>query len=516
MPKNIYLKIILLLVFAGLTSCATTKTSTAASHAEQEAPAMKQQSQAQNSQTTAEKAQSLAQNSQTGTEKGQSPIQNSETLAENTQSPAAKTAESADLQGDAKTIWSQLQTTSSAKLRARLAKATHMEQAAWFKLALISKQSGADTKELIKQLTSWRQENPNHPGNALFPDNAKLTNLSKTPHTTHVALLLPLQGPLGAQGQAVRDGFLSSYYDKMAKPNQTQTISFYDTSKNPNITALYQQALADGADIIVGPLTKDQVQTLSQQNNYPVPTIELNYTDVSLGSLPNNLFQFGLSQKDEAEQLATKAWNTGHSRAIIIAPQDPWSQRITKPLIDQWQSQGGVIADSYYYSSRMNLAEDVAKLMHINTQEDREQMEDDNTKSVLEQQRRHDFDVIFLIALPQEGRVIVPLLKYYYADNIPIYSTSIIYSGAPSPHKDADLNGVIFCDLPWVFKKPSISTTNRLYAVGRDAQLISNELQRLEQLPNFPIYAATGALTMNDKQQIYRRVPWAQMHAGHP
>ena len=75
---------------------------------------------------------------------------------------------------------------------------------------------------------------------------------------------------------------------------------------------------------------------------------------------------------------------------------------------------------------------------------------------------------------------------------------------------------MIFCDIPWVLSKSPKTRVNRLYAVGRDAQLLSNELPRLTQLPHFPLYAATGALSLSQNQQIVRRVPWTQMHDGHP
>jgi outer membrane PBP1 activator LpoA protein len=265
---------------------------------------------------------------------------------------------------------------------------------------------------------------------------------------------------------------------------------------------------------VVGPLSKQQVEQLSIHGNYPVTTLALNYTDQSKPD--PHFFQFGLSQQDEARQLAEKAFQAGKSNAIIIASKEAWSQYIVKTLSERWIAQGGKIVDTYQYSTRAHFTQDIAKLMGINPTEDRAQMNDDNTKNVLQKQRRQDFDTIFLIALPQQGREIVPLLKYYYADHIPIYSTSIIYSGSPSPQKDADLNGVIFCDIPWVLNKPSKSQHNRLYAVGRDAELLSSELERLAILPHFPLHAATGALSLNDKQQIYRQVPWTEMHAGHP
>lgn len=427
---------------------------------------------------------------------------------------ANKPAETISLQGDSMAIWHKLQLLSLTKLRAKADETTESTNAAWLKLAIISKQYSTDTSDLLKQLMTWRDTYPNHPGNALFPENNQLISLTSSKPQKHVALLLPLKGPLGPQGQAVRDGYLSAYYDALTHNNQEQMISFFDTSSSPNLTMLYQQAIAKGANVIIGPLSKQQVQQLSTHGQYPVTTLALNYTDQS--KLDPHFFQFGLSQQDEAEQLAEKAFQSGKSNAIIIASKEAWSQNIVKILSERWEAQGGKIVDTYQYSSRPHFAQDIAKLLGINPTEDRAQMADDNTKSVLQKQRRQDFDTIFLIALPPQGRQIVPLLKYYYADHIPIYSTSIIYSGSPSPQKDADLNGVIFCDIPWVLNKASKSQYNRLYAVGRDAELLSSELERLTILPHFPLHAATGSLSLNSKQQIYRQVQWTAMHAGHP
>ena len=212
----------------------------------------------------------------------------------------------------------------------------------------------------------------------------------------------------------------------------------------------------------------------------------------------------------------------GHSHALIIAPQNEWGQRLPKPLIARFKSLGSSITDSLYYTPTTNLSQSIATLLHIDTKADREKMQNDNTKKTLEQQRRQDFDVIFLIAQPPIARQIVPLLKYYYADNVPIFASSTIYTGSPDPQKDSDLNGILFRDTPWLFKmaKMGISKNNirlnPLYPVGRDAYFLSNNLQRLAVLPHFPMYAATGALSLTPQQQIYRRLPWTKMHDGHP
>jgi len=334
-----------------------------------------------------------------------------------------------------------------------------------------------------------------------------------TPIPKHIALLLPLQGPLSSQGQTVRDGFLNAYYESPL--HNQQTISFYDTSKNSNTAALYQQALQEGADIIIGPLAKSNVQTLLKQGVFPITVIALNYTD---GRLPSNFYEFGLSPIDEAQQMADRAQQTGHSHALIIAPQNEWGQRIAKPLIARWQALNGKISDTYFFTPNSNLSEGISSLLHVNEKEDHDKMQENNNKAYLELQRRQDFDVIFMIAQPETAREIVPLLKYYYAATIPIYASSAIYSGVPDPQKDSDLNGVYFCDIPWTLANTNKDGAhhNRLYAVGLDAYLLSHTIPQLAYRPNVPVYAATGALTLSPAHKIYRQLPWTKMHDGYP
>lgn len=407
-------------------------------------------------------------------------------------------------------IWEKLQPVSLKKLNAAAGQTSNPTEMGWIKLAILSKQDNNTTTLLAQQLMDWRNTYPNHPANSLFPDNGSLTALLHTVPPKHIALLLPLEGPFGTQGQAVRDGFLNAFYTFSAKNTIQPMISFYDTNKNPNILALYQQAVTEGADFIIGPLIKNNVQTLAQ-TTLPVPTLALNYTEKGFSS-SGNLYEFGLSPKDEAQQTADKARQAGLTRAIVIAPSDHWGQGVVKILVTRFEEQGGKISDIFYFTEKSNFTQDIAHLLHV----------DPTTKNASAAQRRQDMDVIFLIAPPPIARQIVPLLNYYYAGNIPIYATSFIYAGTPSPQKDTDLNGVIFSDIPWVLGYiPEATSTgtmqsNRLFAVGRDAFLLSQNLPRLRQLPAFPLYAATGALTLTQQNQIYRRLPWVRMHDGHP
>ncbi|MFZ4126327.1 MAG: penicillin-binding protein activator, partial [Rickettsiales bacterium] len=252
---------------------------------------------------------------------------------------------------------------------------------------------------------------------------------------THYALLLPLTGQWKTEGQTVRDGFLHAYYESPTRDQQT--ISFYDTAQKTTIEATYQKAVSDGADFIIGPLVKEDVQALLKQDHFPVPVLALNYTVLLWGHLPNDFYEFGLSPADEGQQIADKAWQAGARRALVIGPKDEWGQRIEAPLLKQWQRLGGSLVDSFYYAPDSDFQTDIAHLLEVNTHS---------------KHSRQDFDVIFLLAQPTAGHAIVPLLRYNYVINVPIYASSAIYAGNPNAAENNDLNGVQFCDIPWNLK----------------------------------------------------------------
>ena len=120
---------------------------------------------------------------------------------------------------------------------------------------------------------------------------------------------------------------------------------------------------------------------------------------------------------------------------------------------------------------------------------------------------RQDVDAIFLVASPTTAREIIPLLKYYYASDIPVYATSYVYRGTPHPAQDKDLDGVQFCDIPLVLDNsanmqkirkrmqalinPSEAEQVRLYAFGMDAYQLTTHYNEL-MTGNFSISGMTN------------------------
>lgn len=75
------------------------------------------------------------------------------------------------------------------------------------------------------------------------------------PSSLKIALLLPLEGQLTEQANAICNGFFAAYYQAKYTSKLMPTILVLNTD-HKNINTVYQNALQKAANIIVGPLTK--------------------------------------------------------------------------------------------------------------------------------------------------------------------------------------------------------------------------------------------------------------------
>jgi len=141
--------------------------------------------------------------------------------------------------------------------------------------------------------------------------------------------------------------------------------------------------------------------------------------------------------------------------------------------------------------------------------------------------RRQDVDFIFLAATPQQAQQIKPTLAYQYAGDVPVYATSHLFSGSMSAAQYRDLDGIRFCETPWLLdaNDPLRQQVNsqwpqaggslgRLYAMGVDAFRLAPRLDQLKTLPDSRVEGLSGNLSLNAAQRVERRLPWAQFSNG--
>jgi len=353
-----------------------------------------------------------------------------------------------------------------------------------------------------------------------------------------IALLLPFNAQYKEASNAIRDGFLAAWYESSA----TRPVIKIYNADNQNIIDVYQTAVNDGADFVVGPLEKEAVATLIFSGRILVRTLALNQIDNPVSTAPagpgnhlsSQLFQFGLLPEDEARVAAERAWFDGHANALIITPDSNWGDRIFNAFSSRWTALGGRVIEHVRIPMNVqDYSKPVKQLLNIDNSEQRaKQLTAALRRNIeFEPRYRRDADVIFLASSSAMAQQLVPQLRYFRADSFPTYSISSIYTGKYDPEANSDINNVIFSDMPWVIDpereySPLQQTLNktwgqsespyrRLYAFGIDAYRILPELGRLyTQSESFQ--GESGILKLTEQGQVKRQSVWAKFLNGAP
>ncbi len=398
----------------------------------------------------------------------------------------------------------------------------------WMELARIIKVYPSDPHLGQQRLETWRERFSSHPALPELLEGyfQRISTLYRAP--SHVAVLLPQSGPYANAGEALRRGMMAAYYKK--KGGNRPELRFYDSSNSNEIWSTYRRAVESGADMVIGPLSKDAVARLAQAGYLDTPVLALNQIPTGF-SQPRNLFQFALSPEDEARQVAERAWMDGHTTALALYPEDEWGTRVYNAFLGRWEQLGGRLLEAHTYKpAEHDFSEPIQAVLNVKDSKDRYRALRRllGVELEFEPRRRQDAGFIFLAAKSQLARQIRPQLQFHHASDLPVYSTSHAYSGVPDPPRDIDLNGVRFPDIPWLLvegqgnqsgdnKLPKkLTAYGRLFAMGIDAYDILPHLSRLEMDSGETLDGKTGILYLDGSKRVHRQLIWAEMKRGKP
>ncbi len=406
--------------------------------------------------------------------------------------------------------------------------------AGWVELALLAQENLNRPEALRTALDRWRQTYPKHPALESVID-ALLSRAPRLPtRFVRIALLLPLTSDVGNAAQAVRDGFLAAH--KGSTDPDKPKVQVYDIGSDPaKTTDIYQQAIKDGAQIVVGPLGRQSTDELVRKGNFPVPTVLLSHIDSAAQSPGTFVFQFGLPPEQEARQTAERAYLDGHRQAAVLYPKSPWGERMHLAFVEHWQKLGGTIRLAETYDpAGTDYSEPVKKILNVTQGEERRDLIQQavGQRVHFEPRPRQDIDVVFLAADARSGRLIRPQLSFFRARRVPVYATSHIFSGRENALHDIDLDGVLFADMPWMLiGEGSLKTVrdslhtgwphaqtdlDRLFALGVDSYAILPHLARLNSDPTARFLGVTSGLSLDPQGRLKRQMLWAQFKRGVP
>ena len=393
---------------------------------------------------------------------------------------------------------------------------TDTDLTGWINLAAAVKQAGTLNQQQ-RAIDAWLQQNPNHPAARRLPAPLqKLRELADKP-LSHVALLLPMDGPLASVARALRDGFLAAHL----AGQQDLKIELFDSTRLSSLDEFYRQASAAGVELVIGPLEKDMVRQLADREQLPITTLALNYSDANQ-KVPPQLFQFGLAAEDEAREVARRAWTDGHRRAVALTPRGDWGNRVLEAFRQEWQALGGTVVAAEPLAEPIELANQIADLLQIRS---------NGTGDEAQPSRRQDIDFLFLAATPQQAQQVKPTLIFQYAGDLPVYATSHLHAATDNRTQYLDLEGIRFTETPWLLdsqlplrqeierKWPQArGSLGRLYAMGADAYQLAPRLNQLLALPDTRLEGLSGTLSLTPQQRIERELPWAEFRDGevHP
>lgn len=429
-----------------------------------------------------------------------------------------------------KRLWAGLLVSRPDALRAALATATDPEVRGWLSLGLLAASTGRQGLGWNKGVARWQSEHPDHPAHLVLEDMPQ-QELVAAEYPNHIALLLPLSGQNANAGAAIRNGFFGAYFSSASELEEQQTVRVYDAAAAASARDVYDRAVADGAEFVVGPLLRPQVSELTEHPLLPVPVLALNYLPDEAVA-PPGVYQFALAPEDEAASAAARAIADGHRRALALVPNNDWGRRVLDSFADAFESLGGTLLDfRTYQPSVQDFSFEIEGLMALSDSVQRYQRLRANIGGPLQfdPRRRQDADFVFLAADSKAGRLLKSQLKFHYAGELPVYATSFIYS--MDGRSDADLNGVMFADTPWIISPPAWIADlpdlyrdlwpeqrrlGRLHAMGYDAYRLVGPLSAARTGPMDEIAGATGTLYLDEDGRVHRRLAWAQFVRGEP
>ncbi|MCJ7558070.1 MAG: penicillin-binding protein activator [Gammaproteobacteria bacterium] len=412
----------------------------------------------------------------------------------------------------------------------RLGESTQGEQLekGWIALARMSAQTATDGPAFLAGLRGWRMAFPQHPASTGIVAKLMEQYRGAGSYPVQVALLLPLSGREQAYGEAVRDGFLAAY---LQSPNKAllPLVRVYDT-RQVGAAASYHSAIIDGADMIVGPLLRDDVTQLMGSANGEAPVLALNLGNAG-GYVPPVFYQFALDPEEEAREVARRALADGHVRAIALVPASSWGKRLLDSFTAELGAVGGELLTSATYDpAEQDYSSAITRALNLDQSKERYRRLSDilGMYPEFEPRRREDVEFIFVAAQPEQGRLIRPQLKFHYASDLPVYATSAIYQ--PDVGANKDLDGLAFTDMPWLL---SLAKDNsglhamvatsfvdlqenqpRLVAMGVDAFRLLPWLYSGQQVSGLP--GATGVLSITANGIVQRQLEWARFSNGRP
>ncbi|MGD1824933.1 Penicillin-binding protein activator [Chromobacterium violaceum] len=292
-----------------------------------------------------------------------------------------------------------------------------------------------------------------------------------------IGVILPAESSaLGEAAAVVRSGV-----EAAAQVDQSAELYSVDATGD-NVVERYRAAVADGVNVVIGPLSRDSIVKLAP--SVTVPTLALNSVGREAAANPK-LYSLSLIVEGEARQLARLMRDDSRAAPLLVVGGDALSQRLGKAFADEWRAAAGKPVRQMAFD-----ANDMAPLLQAAGQADA---------------------VALALDVAQAAR-----LKSALTPDVPVYGTSQLNVGGMQP----ELAGVRFIDMPWFLMPahpavqryprpaaPLTRQTERLYALGIDAYRLAVQLAGSRPGAVVRLDGVTGDLKLGRDRAFERQLP---------
>ena len=243
-----------------------------------------------------------------------------------------------------------------------------------------------------------------------------------------VGLLLPLSGADAGLGRVLRDAAFLALFE-MGNPHLV--LLPRDTKgTEAGAQAAAREVVAEGAELILGPLFRDAVQGAAPIARAGQVNIIAFSTDQSVAG--NGVYLLGFTPEQQVQRILDYAVGRGLQRFAALAPESPYGLNVVQAMQTALQQLGGELTNVEYYApDGTDAAQAVQRLGFY--QERRRQLtvrrrelanrRDPEARRELRWLRGADtygdlpYDALLLPEGGQLLRQVAPLLPYYDIDN---------------------------------------------------------------------------------------------------
>lgn len=319
--------------------------------------------------------------------------------------------------------------------------------------------------------------------------------------------------------------------------NPSAELKIYDTTAQP-LDQVLAQVQKDGASIVVGPLLKNDVETLIKSNT-TLNVLALNQPE----NVQNraNICYFALSPEDEARDAARHIHEQGKQAPLLLIPRSTLGDRVANAFADEWQKIGGGVVLQQKFGSASELRAGVNGGAGI-------ALNGSPVSASLPQQQSVTIggltipapptdaqisgggkvDAAYIVATPEEIAFIKPMIAMRNGSQsgATLYASSRSAQGTAGPDFRLEMDGLQYSEIPMLagsnppLMQQALSSVRndyslaRLYAMGVDAWALANHFTQMRQVPGFELNGNTGDLTATQDCVINRKLSWLKYQQG--